>query len=89
MLFRQRFYNNLRNRGALQKYAEVARSVALCRFACGLEKTPQALLDAGSRVVALAVQMRSFTADKKLKKASKTQSQANQLPHREYRVESC
>ena len=89
MLFRQRFYNNLRNRGALQKYAEVARSVALCRFGCGLEKTPQALLDAGSRVVALAVQMRSFTADKKLKKASKTQSQANQLPHREYRVESC
>jgi hypothetical protein len=89
MLFRQRFYNNLRNRGALQKYAEVARSVALCRFTCGLEKTSQALLDAGSRVVALAVQMRSFTADKKLKKASKTQSQANQLPHREYRVESC
>ena len=89
MSFRQRFYNNLRNRGALQKYAEVARSVALCPFACGLEKTSQALLDAGSRAVALAVQMRSFTADKKLKKASKTQSQANQLPHREYRVESC
>jgi hypothetical protein len=89
MSFRQRFYNNLRNRGALQKYAEVARSVALCRFACGLEKTPQAPLDATSRVVALAVQMRSFTADKKLKKESKTQSQANQLPHREYRVESC
>jgi hypothetical protein len=40
MLFRQRFYNNLSNRGALQKYAEVARSV-LCRFACGLEKTPK------------------------------------------------
>jgi hypothetical protein len=33
--------------------------------------------------------MRSFTAEKKLKKKSKTQSQANQLPHREYRVESC
>jgi hypothetical protein len=82
MSSRQRFYNNLRNRGS-------HTSVALCRFACGLEKTPQAALDAASRVVALAVQMRSFTADKKLKKKSKTQSQANQLPHREYRVESC
>jgi hypothetical protein len=83
MSFRQRFYNNLGNRGGPQKYAEVARSVALCGFPCGLKKTPQAPLDEASRVVALAVQMRSFTADKKLKKKSKTQSHANQLPHRE------
>ena len=69
-----------------RKSHEASHSVGLH---AGWKKTPQALLDAGSRVVALAFQMRSFTADKKLKKASKTQSQANQLPHREYRVESC